>query len=354
MRLNKHLPGSAPAALTSAIQAILIASAVSATPAMAQSGANITIVGPISGITVTSRSYPALGDIDGDGTPEAVIGKEDGRLHYFRSNGTAEAPSYTDQGSFLNPFDLVEVDTFAGPTLADVDGDGDLDLVIGSGGDGELAYYENTGTSSAPVFEERTGEASPFSGINVYYGAPTFVDLDGDGDLDLVVGDYDGDVRYFENTGSKTAPEFTERTGEESPFSAISAGSYAVAAFSDLDGDGDVDMVLGGLDGTLRYFENTGGRRTPAFTELTGDQNPLAGLTTGTFSSPTAVDFDDDGDIDIVVGGGEGAVTLVRNNTDRPAQNNSFGGPGGGGSMGLLGLLGFAPLLGRLMRRKRV
>jgi uncharacterized protein (DUF2141 family) len=338
----------APGRLASAMCLTMIATAMSSGAALAQTGADITIVGPISGITVTSRSYPTLGDIDDDGLVEALIGKEDGRLHYFRNNGTTDAPAYGEPGpSVLNPVDQVEVGTFAGPTLADVDGDGDLDLLIGSGDDGNFSYYKNTGTAANPVFELQTGADDPFAAINSYYGAPAFADVDGDGDLDLVIGDYSGELRCFDNDNGT----FIEQTGAANPFDGINTGGYGVPTFSDLDGDGDLDMVTGSYDGSLRYFENTGSKTSPVFTELTGDQNPFASLNTGTFSSPTAVDFDGDGDLDIVVGGGDGSVTLIRNNSG--VANNGFGGPGGGGALGLLGLLAFLPLFGRLARKNR-
>ena len=60
---------------------------------------------------------------------------------------------------------------------------GDLDLIVGDW-DGELTYIENTGTSTAPVFVARTGSANPFDGIDVgYYSAPALGDLDNDGTL---------------------------------------------------------------------------------------------------------------------------------------------------------------------------
>ena len=60
---------------------------------------------------------------------------------------------------------------------------GDLDLVVGNG-DGELIYIENTGTSTAPVFVQRTGSANPFDGIDVRdWSDPAFADLDNDGTL---------------------------------------------------------------------------------------------------------------------------------------------------------------------------
>ena len=121
--------------------------------------------------------------------------------------------------------------------------------------DGTLRYFENTGSAIAPAFTERTGAANPFDGVDVGdRSTPSFADLDGDGDLDAVVGERDGTLRYFENTGSATAPAFTARTGAANPFNGVDVGYRSTPSFADLDGDGDLDAVVGENDGTLHYF----------------------------------------------------------------------------------------------------
>ena len=134
-----------------------------------------------------------------------------------------------------------------------------MDLVVGEWG-GALNYVENTGTSTAPVFEQRTGSENPFNGADVGdWSAPAFADIDGDstlslrpvidkgtecflslaGDLDLVVGNEDGTLNYMENTGTSTAPAFVERTGSANPFDGVDVGDRPSApALADLDGDG--------------------------------------------------------------------------------------------------------------------
>src|SRR5262249_27375944 len=130
-------------------------------------------------------------------------------------------------------------------SFADLDGDGDLDAVVGIL-DGTLRYFENTGSAAAPALIERTGAANPFDGVNVAPRAtPTFVDLDGDGDLDAVVGAQDGTLRYFQNTGTAIAPAFTEQTGAANPVGSVNVPRYATPTFADLDGDGDLDAIVG-------------------------------------------------------------------------------------------------------------
>ena len=187
-------------------------------------------------------------------------------------------------------------------TFADIDGDGDLDLVVGRG-TGDLNYYENTGTASAPTYTVRTGTANPFNGIDVGSAStPTFADIDGDGLLDLVVGEFDGNLNYYENTGTASAPVYSARTGTANPWDGINVGGYSTPTFADIDGDGDLDLVVGESSGNLNYYENTSTASAPTYTERTGTANPWDGIDVGSFSTPTFADIDGDGDLDLVVG----------------------------------------------------
>ena len=97
-----------------------------------------------------------------------------------------------------------------------------------SGRPGHHDYFQNTGTAIAPVFAERTGAANPFNGVDFRYrSTPSFADLDGDGDLDAIVGDNNGTLHYFQNTGTATAPVFAERTGAANPFNGVDVGTTA-------------------------------------------------------------------------------------------------------------------------------
>ena len=260
-------------------------------------------VNPLAGIEVDYSSAPTFADLNGDGDLDLVVGEWYGALHYYENTGTRSQPNFTERTGAANPLDGIDVGSNSAPTFADLDNDGDLDLVVGEE-NGNLNYYENTGSRSQPSFTEPIGAANPLAGIDVGENDanPTFGDLDGDGDLDLVMGESDGILNYYENTGSRSQPNFTERIGAANPFAGIDVGDLSAPAFADRDGDGDLDLVVGEENGNLNYYENTGSRSQPDFTKRTGAANPFAGIDVGDDSTPTFVDRDGDGDLDLVVG----------------------------------------------------
>jgi hypothetical protein len=261
---------------------------------------------PFDGVSVgyPQVSAPALGDLDGDGDLDLVVGEQYGTLFYFENTDTGVTPTFAERGGAANPLDGINVSGVSGPFLADLDGDGDLDLVAGEQyGDGSLKYFENTGTAIAATYVERTGIANPFDDIDFgYHRAPVLADLDGDGDLDAVVGGIGGALRYAENTGTTIAATYVERTDGANPFNGIGVGTYSKPSLVDLDGDGDLDALIGEQDGVLNYYENTGTGLAPVYTERTGTANPFDGIDVGERSTPAFADLDGDGDLDAAVG----------------------------------------------------
>ncbi len=282
-------------------------------------------------IPFTDNADITFVDIDGDGDLDAFIGEGDGVINYFENDGSGNFTEVTGTG---NPLDGVDVGFASTPTFADIDGDGDFDAFIGSF-DGTINYFENDGSGN---LTQVTGTGNPFNGVDVGYSSDiTFFDIDGDGDLDAFIGDEDGRINYFENDGSGN---FTEVTGSDNPFYNVNVGGTSKVAFADIDGDGNVEAIVGEFDGVISYFTPT---NTPpatsdsVFVEQTGTANPFDGLDVGVFTAPTFADIDGDGDLDAFIGEDEGNINYFENDgsgnfTEVTGSGNPFDGVIVGGS----------------------
>ena len=251
-------------------------------------------------------SAPTLGDLDDDGDLDLIAGDYTGHFISLRNDGTPSVPDFTFESDPDNQITNYDVGDHSTPALADLDGDGDLDLVVGETS-GVFNYFENTGTAANAVFEPRTGSQNPLGAFDVGdHSKPAFVDMDRDGDLDVVAGKFDGLTDYFENTGSATAPAFVQRTGAANPMSGDFVAYLSAPAFADLDGDGDPDATVGNSFGSFIYVENAILRRSPRFAPLA--PGPLVGQDVGSLSSTAAGDLDADGDLDFIASSSSGAI----------------------------------------------
>jgi hypothetical protein len=198
--------------------------------------------------------------------------------------------------------------------LADIDGDGDLDLFIGNYF-GETVFFRNTAApgSSNPAYAPAS--KNPFGIGSVGFGdnaSPAFADIDADGDLDLFLGHRGGDIFGFRNTGSIFTPAYAPAS--KNPFGISPVGSFSKPSFADIDGDGDLDLLIGIGGGETFLFRNTAepGSSNPAYAPAS--KNPFGISNVGVGSSPALADIDADGDLDLFIGNGDGD-TLVFLNT---------------------------------------
>ena len=283
-----------------------------ATPVFAAPVANPFGTGPFFNPTVNGS--PAFADIDGDGDLDLFLGasihsvgvfKYTG-VFFFENTGTVSAPAFgfiTSTPYGFTPasagFDLYGAYLHGGPELVDIDGDGDLDFFM-QNAYGSVDFFQNTGTPLAPTFTSTpipTGMAPSLIG-----DAQAFVDIDGDGDLDLFAGvAYPSAIINFqENTGTPLAPTFA--AGVADPYGLSAPDFHPSPTFADVDGDGDLDAFIGKYSGSIEFHLNTGTPAAPAFGAPSLNPfgfTPVAGTYT---SSPELVDIDDDGDLDMFVG----------------------------------------------------
>lgn len=250
-----------------------------------------TIANPFGLSVVNGRASPTLRDIDGDGDFDAFVGEQSGNTQFFRNMGTAANPMFA--AAITNPFGITDVGNSARPDFVDIDNDGDLDPFVGNQ-DGITQFFPNNGTVSNPMFS-----IYPFGlgkvGLNA---SPIFVDIDGDRDLDAFVGNSEGNTSFFQNIGTFNIPIFAAAI--VNPSGLINVGFNADPTFVDIDGDADLDAFIGNSTGNTLFFRNTGTTNNPLF--VTPTTNPFGLSNMGADAAPTFVDIDSDGDLDALVG----------------------------------------------------
>ena len=261
-------------------------------------------------VDVGAESFPAFSDLDGDGDLDLLLSNKietdntrTGGLYLYENTGSATAPAFAARGPVPG---LPDAYHYA-PAFGDLDGDGDDDVILGEWRD-VVAYYRNdrdpsdTGGGAMPQWTLVDSAAATLTrGRNT---TPALGDLDGDGDLDLLLGESSGALNYYRNVGTRQHPDF-ELVSDE--FQDIDAGRRSIPALVDWDGDGDLDLALGSEGSGIRIYLNEGSRSEPIFVET--DPFPLP---VPNFAAPSFTDLDGDGDLDLVSGGVGGGLTVYR------------------------------------------
>jgi hypothetical protein len=302
---------------------------------------------PNAPLETSGYNAPAAGDLNGDGRLDLVVGVLGGAFNPVKTSAanlyeldqTAPGAWSIATSHLLDGIDL-GAETI--PAFADLDGDGDLDLVVGTKIEpansraGGLYWFENTGSRTAPSFQLR----GHLTVLPVFHNAPALGDLDGDGRPDLVVGQFQDAVAWYHNSGKSGADRFVL---VDSAVVRLPRGSNGVPELYDIDHDGDLDLFVGDAGGRIAFFRNDGSRLTPHFglvsddylgtragrrvvprflngvlvvgTERGGRDSTL-GVRWPPYAAPAFADIRGTGTPDVFVGGAGGGIVYFR--ADRP------------------------------------
>ncbi len=207
-------------------------------------------------------------DMDGDGDLDLLSASTvDDKIAWYENDGSQ---------NFTEHVISTVADGAESVTTADVDGDGDMDILSASFGDDKVAWYENDGSEN---FTERVITTGA-NGVR----SVTTADVDGDGDMDVLsASQNDNKIAWYKNDGSGNFTEHVISTGAN--------GTYSVTT-ADVDGDGDIDVLsASSSDNKIAWYENDG---SESFTERVISTNAATAV------SVTTADVDGDGDMDVL------------------------------------------------------
>jgi hypothetical protein len=212
--------------------------------------------------------------------------KNSNNVWYYKNDNANNNPDFNYTTDAFLQDGMIEIGEGAHPVFFDYNADGLIDILVGSYGNfnpasGSLLYesglwlYENIGTTNNPSYQLVNTDYAGISTMNLDIAgsrptlglSPTFGDLDGDGDLDMMLGDYNGYLHYFTNTaGSGNPAVFALNTPE---FQGIDVGNDATPLLYDLNNDLLLDLIIGKKNGTFSYYRNVGTSSIPNFNLLT-------------------------------------------------------------------------------------
>ncbi|MGQ8337812.1 FG-GAP repeat domain-containing protein [Sunxiuqinia sp. A32] len=292
-------------------------------------------------------------DFDSDGDSDIIVGIDDwgdygwdnaydstgvwmngplrGYLYLLENNGSG----YTNKGKINAGSRPIESYGAPGANMADLDGDGRLDIICGEFLD-KITWYKNIGTKSNPKFAEGSylqDERDDTIRLHLEMIIPVAVDFDKDGHVDLLVGDEDGRIALVKNTGmlKDNKPIFRSPAYLKQKANNLKFGALTTPYSIDWDGDGDEDIISGNSAGNIAFIRNLGGGEDPVWDKpvlLRSNQDDIRIMAgrNGSIQGPaeekwgyttlSVADWDNDGKKDVIVNSIFGKVIWYKNTGD--------------------------------------
>jgi hypothetical protein len=232
---------------------------------------------------------PTVGDINGDGKPDIILGTSNKMLIYLENNSIS-----SDSLTFLPPvvnYKSLSVPEYAAVQLFDLNNDGLLDLIVGARR-GIISYYKNEGTKTNPNFVLQTDTLGKINvrdfGISYFgYATPCFFRTNA-GETRLFVASENGTISYYKNIDNNLNGTFTLDVNElffvdNNKAFAIKEGIRTAIAVADIDNDGYWDMIVGNYAGGIAFYKGI----TPPDRSITKINNILAESLVQIFPNPT-------------------------------------------------------------------
>lgn len=218
----------------------------------------------------TDPGSMAIGDLNGDGILDLIYGQySGGTLTAYQNTGTNAAPVWVAAPANWTTITVCNASgngTDYQPALADLDGDGKVDLVLGTVG--QICIYQNTGTATQPAWTRMTAWETGLAAftLNRHYHPVAIADVDGDGLLDMLMVEGSGTEHVLKNTGTGTAPNIVPAWTEQSTWSVGQpVRNDSGWAWADLNGDGLVDRLTATSPGYVYMYPNTGTSTSPVW-----------------------------------------------------------------------------------------
>lgn len=218
---------------------------------------------PSNGISMNLPMFPGFSLVDANqdglldviGAPNMPAGIKDTCVWAYHNTGSVTSPVWSLADSSFMQHDMVELGGHVVPYLADFNMDALPDLIVGSRNG--LQYYQNVGSASFPRWQLTVIPMSNSAANSVDWCSPTAADFNGDNLTDILVGQADGTLTLLLNNGTFFNPSFTGTVTQN--YGSIDVGQYASPEWVDIDGDNDLDLLVGNGRGYVAYYDNSNG-----------------------------------------------------------------------------------------------